>query len=108
MVDATSGTPRDFGNWRLTYRSIEIDIERLDELDQDCWFGVSSLPTIREVANHCRRINDANLDHPVIINANGLLMDGGHRIALALLEGRTAIRAVRFEDMPPPDEIRDL
>ena len=30
-------------------------------------------------------------------------MDGGHRVAKAYLEGRTSIRAVRFEVDPEPD-----
>jgi hypothetical protein len=30
-------------------------------------------------------------------------MDGMHRVARAILEGRTTIRAVRFEVEPEPD-----
>ncbi|MBT4099882.1 MAG: hypothetical protein HOC05_12705 [Gemmatimonadetes bacterium] len=95
--------------WNLA-RNLSIfdkDVETFDELDVDCWFGNRS-PTIREVASHTRRINDVDISIPVIINENGRLMDGGHRLARALLDGRKTIRAVQFEQMPEPDRIEDL
>jgi len=72
------------------------------EFDQNCWFG-DRPPTCREVAEHARRIETADLSHPIILSASGGLMDGGHRIARAWLDGRTEVDAVRFETDPPPD-----
>lgn len=86
----------------------EVEVERFEELDRDCWFSESKPPTIREVAGHCQRINEADLRIPVIINDNGRLMDGGHRLARALIEGRKTVKAVRFEEMPEPDKFEDL
>ena len=96
--------------WRLAkdLPEFEVDVEIFTELDRDCWFGEGRTPTIREVAGHCRRIYQADLHIPVIINDNGRLMDGGHRLARALLEGRKTVKAVRFEEMPEPDEIEEL
>jgi ribonuclease HI len=71
-------------------------------LDADCWFG-GQAPTGRQVAEHARRIYEADFSHPIILSASGQLMDGGHRIARAWLEGRTEIDAVRFEHDPVPD-----
>ena len=76
-------------------------------LDEDCWFGGRGA-TLREVAKHCRKINAATFEHPIILNDDGTLMDGGHRLCKALLEGRTTIAAVQFPAMPPPDEVHDL
>ena len=84
------------------------DVEGFDELDVDCWFRGDPAPTIRQVAGHCRRINEVDTTLPVIINANGRLMDGGHRLARALLDGRKTILAVQFEEMPEPDQIEEL
>ena len=42
----------------------------------DCWFHGKG-PTCREVAEHARRINAADLTYPVILSADGGLMDGG-------------------------------
>ena len=86
----------------------DADVELFEELDRDCWFGEGRTPTIREVADHCRRINETDPRIPVIINDNGRLMDGGHRLARALLEGRKTVKAVRFEKMPEPDEIEEI
>ena len=96
--------------WKLAkdLPEYEADVEQFEELDRDCWFGEGRNPTIREIAGHCQRINEADLRIPVIINDNGRLMDGGHRLARALLEGRKAVKAVKFAEMPEPDEIEEL
>ena len=96
--------------WELAKDLPEYDaeVELFEELDRDCWFGEGRPPTIREVADHCRRINETDPRYPLIINDNGQLMDGGHRLARALLEGQKTVKAVRFEKMPEPDEIEEL
>lgn len=71
-------------------------------LDQDCWF-CGETPTIRRVADHAKRIADADLSKPVLLAADGRVMDGGHRIARAYLEGREDVLAVRFPETPAPD-----
>lgn len=71
-------------------------------LDQNCWFG-DAPPTCRLVARHARRIYEADFSHPIILSASGDLMDGGHRIARAFLEGRAEISAVQFAEDPEPD-----
>ena len=81
---------------------IHVPIAEIQEFDQDCWFGGRG-PTCREVAEHARRIQGADLAHPVILGADGRLMDGGHRIAKAWLAGRTVVDAVQFDAEPAPD-----
>jgi hypothetical protein len=78
-------------------------IDTIPELDQNCWFAEP--PTCREVAKHARRILDADLSHPIILSADGRLMDGGHRLARAWLEGRTEVKAQRFQQDPEPDYV---
>lgn len=63
--------------------------------------------TIRQVADHARRIETADLQFPIILTADGALMDGGHRLAKAWLAGDSTIRAVQFESDPAPDWITD-
>jgi hypothetical protein len=83
----------------------QIPIEQIAEFDQDCWFGPSSPPTCRAVAQHARRIFDADLRYPIILSAEGYLMDGGHRIAKAHLLQLTEIAAIQFLLDPEPDYI---
>ncbi len=77
----------------------------ISELDQDCWFGSSHIPTCRAVAQHAQRIWDADLSYPIILSANGGLMDGGHRLAKAWLLGLTDIQVVQFVSDPEPDYV---
>ena len=84
-----------------------IAIADIPEFDQDCWFH-GKAPSLRDVAGHARRIMAADLAYPIIFSANGGLMDGGHRIARAWIEGQTEIDAVRFTVDPEPEEIRRL
>lgn len=82
----------------------QIPLDQIAEFEQDCWFGAHPA-TCRAVADHARRIFDANLDYPIILSAEGYLMDGGHRIAKAYLLLMPTIAAVRFESDPEPDYI---
>lgn len=83
----------------------QVAIDDVPEFDMNCWFSDTAPPTCRVVAEHCRRIQAANLDQPIILAADGALMDGGHRLAKAWLAGRTHVTAVRFVQDPEPDWI---
>jgi hypothetical protein len=93
-------------------KSLPVKTVRLDsiaEFDHDMWFGSGPnkvQPTCRAVAEHAKRINDANLQHPIILSATGSLMDGMHRAAKAYIEDKQEIQAVQFEVDPEPDEVR--
>jgi hypothetical protein len=55
------------------------------------------------VVDHVRLIEEVDLSHPIILGFDGRVMDGMHRVAKALLRGRTKIRAVQFETALEPD-----
>lgn len=80
----------------------QIGVEDLGELDRP-WVGSGEQPTWRSLLERIRYINEANLSFPIILAANGEVMDGRHRIAKAALEGRQTIDAVQFDNDPPPD-----
>ena len=81
-----------------------VPIDSIREFDEDCWFGGRPV-TCRMVALHADRIQKADLRYPVILSADGRLMDGGHRIAKAWLSGSTSVDAIRFRVDPEPDYI---
>lgn len=60
--------------------------------------------TIREFVMHMRAVNAADLKYPIILDEDSELMDGRHRIIKALLLNKKTIKAVRFEENPPPDK----
>ncbi len=78
----------------------DAKVSEFAELDLDCWFGTEYEPTLRKVTAHSVKINEASLDHPVILNHDGSLMDGGHRLCKALILGHTTVRAVQFSEIP--------
>ena len=82
----------------------EIALQELGELDRP-WSGDGEAQTWREMLAHIRLIHDADLSFPIILAANGEVMDGRHRIAKAALEGRATISAVQFTEDPPPDHV---
>jgi hypothetical protein len=94
--------------WRLARHlpTKAISIESIAELDHNCWFDNSKPPTCRAVASHAKRIYDSDMSQPIILSAEGYLMDGGHRLAKAWLLGEKEIQAVQFEVDPEPDEVR--
>ena len=47
----------------------------------------------------------ADLSFPIILSADGAVMDGMHRVAQALRAGHGGIQAVQFSQDPPPDYI---
>jgi hypothetical protein len=83
---------------------IDVPLDSISEVDTVYWFhGENDLPTVRNVITHARLIRDVDPSFPVILGGDGRVMDGMHRIARALLDGRSTIRAVRFETLPEPD-----
>jgi hypothetical protein len=82
----------------------EIPLETFDEVDKVYWFDADySRPTIRAVIRHAELIRDADLAYPIIMSSDGRVMDGMHRVAKAVMEGRATISARRFEVDPDPD-----
>ena len=82
----------------------EIPLDAIRELDEPFWFGGGSeTATCRAVAEHARLIAEASLTYPIILGADGRVMDGMHRVAKAYLEGRDAILAVQLDVDPEPD-----
>lgn len=63
--------------------------------------------TLREMVMHMKAVNDADLSKPIILDEDGCLMDGRHRIMKAMLTGAETIKAVRFDENPDPCQIRD-
>lgn len=63
--------------------------------------------TLREMVMHMRAVQEADLDYPIILDEDGELMDGRHRIMRAILDGRETIKAVRFTENPAPCRVND-
>ncbi|MCB9925522.1 MAG: hypothetical protein H6822_25455 [Planctomycetaceae bacterium] len=85
----------------------DVEIESLKHLDAVCWFDDGFKATLRNVVEHFVRMESVNADYPIILDPEGQLFDGAHRVAKALADGQRTIKAVRMLEVPPPDEIVD-
>ena len=47
----------------------------------------------------------ADLSFPIILSADGAVMDGRHRVLKALLQDRDHVEAVQFDEDPEPDHV---
>jgi hypothetical protein len=77
-----------------------VPVASIRELDEPYW---GQPITCRNVAEHARLIEEADLGCPIILSSDGRIMDGMHRVLKALMRGESHIRAVRFLTDPEPD-----
>ena len=90
-----------------------VALDSIREIDEIYWFNDDEQkPTCRNLVLHMRLIDECDLSYPIILGADERVMDGMHRVAKALMEGRLEIEARRFEQDPEPDHVgrkpRDL
>ncbi|EKU57850.1 hypothetical protein ACINWC323_0687 [Acinetobacter sp. WC-323] len=82
----------------------KVTLADIRELNEAYWFP-DQFPTTQQIIEHFQLVQDADLSYPIILCAEGRLMDGMHRIAKACLLKQEHILAVQFEQTPEPDFI---
>lgn len=91
-------------------------VSRLVQLSKD--FEISEIPliglnifntyerlTLREMVSHIKAVQSADLNYPIILDEDGEIMDGRHRVMKAILDGKETIKAVRFDVNPDPCKV---
>ncbi len=81
-----------------------VPLSRIRELE-GLWTGDAERPSWTEFIQHVALVQAADLAHPIILSATGDVMDGMHRVAKSVLEGRSHIDAVQFATDPEPDHV---
>ena len=85
---------------------VQVRLDRIRELDEPFWFaGGSDAATCRAIVEHCRLIEAADLNFPIVLSSDGRVMDGMHRVCKAALLGLSSIEAVQFVEDPAPDHV---
>jgi len=77
------------------YESFELPIAGLD-IGIAPWGNLN----IKQFIYHVKRMNEADLNYPIILDNTGFICDGWHRLAKAILKGRKTIKAIRLPIMP--------
>ncbi len=87
-----------------------ISLENINEFNDVYWYGLGEStgderPTCKNIAEHALLIKETDLKFPIILSADGRVMDGMHRVCKAYIEGKNTIEAVQFIEDPIPDHI---
>ena len=103
-------TPGGFSAWdvdRLIQLTASLPRRRVALSDirelKEPWFGAGETPTWEALVEHVKLMDEADLSFPIILAADGAVMDGMHRVAKALRAGHEDIEAVQFTEDPPAD-----
>ncbi|MGR3662531.1 MAG: hypothetical protein ACU0CA_15325 [Paracoccaceae bacterium] len=84
----------------------QIPLSEIRELDEPYWFAATNdAATCRAIAAHMQQVTAADLTYPILLCAEGRIMDGMHRVIKALNKGQETITAIRFPETPPHDFI---
>ena len=82
----------------------QVPLDTIRELDEP-WHDEGEPATWRRMIEHITLIDEADLSFPIILSSNGAVMDGMHRVAKAVRQGRKVIEAVQFDQDPEPDYV---
>lgn len=83
---------------------LDVAVADIAELQENWWFpNPDDLPTPEALVAHMRLVQAADLRYPILLCAEGRLMDGMHRVCKALLTGQATLPARRFGVTPEPD-----
>lgn len=96
------------GNLYSVARLIDMckDLEPFDvplqafDLSAQIWQNYS----IFDLAFHIKAVNEADLSYPIILDWNGSIADGRHRLIKALVLGHSTIKCVRMYWKPEADK----
>lgn len=81
-----------------------MPLERIREFNEE-WHGDGEIPTWRAFIEHMALVKDADPSFPILLSETGGVMDGMHRVAKAVLEGRKDIEAVQCQQDPESDHL---
>ena len=96
---------------RLIKLSRELPVEQVSladvaELDETHWYEhEGNSPTCRSLLEHMKLIDEVDTSYPIILDQDGRVMDGMHRVCRAAREGEEQVQAVRFRTTPEPDYV---
>ena len=78
---------------------VDLDLDSISLDEKIRW----SLVDLRDYLAHYRRIATADLKNPIILRADGYVMNGWHRIIRAKEAGMKSLPSRGFEKNPEPD-----
>lgn len=102
----------DYDMWNATTLYQWVKEQKLKPFDiplaaLDISFVPFDLNSLDDFIFQCKRVKNTDIKIPIILDSCGVVADGYHRIARAILEGKKTIKAYRITNMPKPDKVED-
>ena len=92
---------------RLIFLASDLEVMEISFKHLNIYNYYPVLTSTMDFVEEVKRVNDADLSCPIILDDEGYIMDGRHRLAKALLLKKKTIKAVRFEVNPIHDYLKD-
>lgn len=89
--------------WKVAETKTSVEVDVREYLWEDLNWNMSKL---KDIAYEIALIKKADLSYPIILDTDGKVLDGCHRIVKAYLDGIYKIKAVTIDvdnDLPKPD-----
>ena len=99
---STSG-PKRWNVAGLVEKAKDLPVQEMSMTALNIYDIHPKIETMRSFVAHIKSVLAADMQYPIILDDEGFIMDGRHRVAKALLEGHETIKFVRFETDPNPD-----
>jgi hypothetical protein len=84
----------------VIFQARELEPFDMPLIGMNMAYKVSNGDYLIDFVSHMKSVLAADLTKPIILDRDGWLIDGRHRICKALLEGHQTIKAVRFAENP--------
>jgi hypothetical protein len=88
---------------RLIDKAKDLPVQTMPISGLNIYRLAPNIDSMKSFVGHVQAVLDTDMSYPIILDDEGYVMDGRHRIAKALLEGKENISFVRFDETPRPD-----
>ena len=87
---------REYNVHECIAKAIDLAVVDLDIEQMNIAYACPNSNSIRSFVEHMKSVMDADLNYPIILNEDGGIIDGRHRLCKALYIGEKTIKAKRF------------
>ena len=87
--------------WNATRNKIPQRVSNIYNILRECTWNIR---TLQDFAKEVKNVQEVSLDYPIILDMNGNILDGAHRVVKAYLEGKDInIVYLGDDEWPEPD-----
>lgn len=91
----------------LIEASKDLPVEEMPVSGINSYNLLPEMKTMKAFVAKIKKVQNVDLSYPIILDEEGYVMDGRHRIAKAMLNDEKTIKFVRFDVTPYADYIKN-